>query len=1166
MESSLTCRHEAKFIQQIVEEVSLKLHFFNSSIDEKLVGMETRLKHVVSSLEIDSDDIRMIGIWGMGGSGKTTLARAIFDHISIWFEGKIFVENVREVSKGSLSGLKKLQKQVLRNVLNDQGIIVTSVYDGKHMMKKMMGSRKVLVVLDDVDDIGQLEALVGEATWFKPGSRIIITTRDKQVLKAHRVNIIHDACLLSYEEAICLFSRCAFGREILNHGYEELSRKVVHYAAGLPLTIKVLGTFLFGRTQGEWEDTIKRLKTIPLKETLEKLEISYNGLENDQKEIFLDIACILKGTSKNITIRILESCGFCAHIGLRVLEQKSLLTITKGNDVALYFDDDVERLLLHDHIEEMGMNIVRRVHPDEPNRHRNLWIKEEIEDILVNELGTESTRGIKLRNSNLHPAIIMKGLKKMKALRFLCVKPGIETWQVDEFNQHLPDALRSLSWYDYPFQSLPITFEANKLVNLEMIGSKITELWKGGERKVLDKIRFLDLSRSKLRTFDIRMTPHLEKLYLVECRDLLKLHMLGEYPNLKLIDLSGSVEVNKLHLGKTPHLEKLNLTRCYKLLELHLTDECPDLKFLDLSYSQVNNLNLWMTPHLEKLNLSGCARLQKVHAPMGCLQNLLHLNLSGCLRFKDFLVDKRCQATGTFILTARTTVYECPLHPENNLPMFQLKCVYDETISSWNGNIEKLFSSGLCACTNLESFFASICGLQHLRELNLESSSRKVPKDLSQLESLEKLSLRMDKIRHLPDDIYMLKRLKSLDLQYCWYLEQLPKDIGRLECLEELNISRCSYLQDIPISICNMKCLKRLHLWWCPVEKLPEELGCLEFLEKLDLSNCIFLQDIPKTICKMKCLKQLHLIRCREVKTLPEELGSLECLEVLSLEGCVSLRDIPNSICNMKCLTRLNISYCTRVRKLPEELGCLKGLEKLSLMGCTSLRDIPNSICKLKRLKCLNLSDCHPVQKFLEELGCLECLENLNLGQCASLQDIPNSICKMKSLKCLDLSDCHQLQKLPEELGCLECLEELDLTGCRSLLYIPNSICKIKSLKGLYLSGCIRVRKLPEELGCLECLEKLDLRQCASLKDIPSSISKMKSLTHLNLSHCIRVDKLPEELGSLECLKELRIEGTTIRCLPRSMYQMEDLCFDGSSRDLELSEWFLSDCVNGDYW
>ncbi|KAJ0751848.1 putative TIR domain, P-loop containing nucleoside triphosphate hydrolase [Helianthus annuus] len=321
--------HEARFIQQIVKEVSQKLHFFNTSIDGKLVGMETR---------------------GIGGGGKTTLARAVFDYISTGFEGKSFVENVREVSNGS--GLKELQRHVLSTVLNDQSIVVPSVSDGKNMMKKIMGNRKILLVLDDVDNIGQLEALAGEPTWFKTGSRIIITTRDEQVLKAHRVNFIHDVNLLSDGEAICLFSRYAFGREIPNQGYEELSRMVIHYAAGLPLTVKVLGSFLCDRIKSEWADAIGRLKTIPLKETLEKLELSFNGLENDQKEIFMDIACILKGKKKKEAIRILESRGFHAQIGLRVLVQKSLITLSK---VELYDEDDVEKLFMHDHLEEMAL-------------------------------------------------------------------------------------------------------------------------------------------------------------------------------------------------------------------------------------------------------------------------------------------------------------------------------------------------------------------------------------------------------------------------------------------------------------------------------------------------------------------------------------------------------------------------------------------------------------------------------------------------------------------------------------------------------------------------------------------------------------------------------------------------------------------------------------------
>ncbi|XP_076932954.1 TMV resistance protein N-like isoform X1 [Bidens hawaiensis] len=758
--------------------------------------METRVRSVVSSLETGSEDVHLIGIKGIGGGGKSTLARAVFDLTSVWFEGVSFVENVREVSKGSSTGLKELQKQVLIDVLADQNIDVTSVSDGKNKMKRMMPGRKALVVLDDVDDIEQLDALAGELTWFKPGSRIVITTRDQQVLVAHGVSIIHDVNLLSDEEALCLFSRYAFKKDIPNQGYEELSSKVVHYAAGLPLTIKVLGSHLCGRSDHVWKDAIERLKTIPEDRTLKRLEISYNGLEDDQKEIFLDVVCMMKYKKKEDAICILDSCGYYAEIGLGVLEQKSLITISNFGELDFY-----------DRIEEMGWNIIRCLHPNEPSRHSRLWIKEEIEDILVKELGTKATRSMYLRSSNLHPVIIMKGIRKMEELRLLDVRCYAK--EVDEVSKYLPDALQSLCWSCYPFRSLPEMFQANNLVYLEMHECNIIELWEGGERKVFNKLKYLDLSySSKLRTFDLSITPH---------------------------------------------LELLNLTRCEDLVELCMPVEFPNLKSLNLSRSKVINLNIGLTPNLERLYLEGCSHLKEIHAPVECLKKLVHLFSSECLNLVYYTVDKKHESASIDTVEINVSCVDVyPLHATNDLLGFRFTCIYDEPRSSWSGNLEKLFRFGPCACENPEYFLATICDLQHLRELTLE---KRIHGDIWRLESLEKLSLWWQKFQHLPDSICLLKNLKSLELYLCLALEQLPGNICRLECLEVLRIIGSESLRDIPSTICKMRCLKHLVLSNCKnIKKLPEELGSLECLKELWIKGTD-ISLLPQSIYQLKGLR-----------------------------------------------------------------------------------------------------------------------------------------------------------------------------------------------------------------------------------------------------------------------------------------------------------------------
>ncbi|XP_076893808.1 TMV resistance protein N-like [Bidens hawaiensis] len=959
--------HEAKVIKLIVEQISLKLRSTNVNLDDNLVGMEPRLQQLQKSLNLTSNEVRVIGIKGMGGAGKTTLARAAFDRISIHFEVKSFVENVREVSKASSFGLLSLQVKILSDLLNGQGNNISSVHEGTNMMKTKLRGRKVLVVLDDVDHKDQLEALAGDLSWFKPGSRIIITTRDEQVLIAHKVKWIHDVSLLSKKEAIGLFSRHAFGKDIPVPEYEKQALQAVHYAAGLPLTIKVLGSFLCGKDKPEWIDALARLKTIPLKGTLEKLELSFESLEDDYKEIFLDVACLLKGWEKNKAIRMLESCGLHARNGLRVLEQRSLITL----------DYDFVYLGMHDHIEEMGKNIVRRLHPCDPNKHSRMWIQEEIEDVLGNGLGTEETRCLKLK---LTPETVLKGLKNMKKLRCLIVdhrendEDCDELVKIDEVSQYFSNSLRYLNWHNYPHCCLPNNFRANNLVTLDMVGSEIEQLWLW--KKVLPKLKSIELSSSKLRTLDLGLAPNLVRLDLGNCYDLVELHVpVGCLRNLVYLDLSYCKRLKSVSFIKgLESLEVLNLN------VLHMK-EFPDI-IPSHSYSSLQRLSFCDND------------IENLPSSIGNLHRLVYMYLYGCTNLKS-LPGSICSLKHLRVLDLRSCGIE-ELHED----IGRLDCLEHIDLSYSKVNF---LPDSICMLKHLKTLLLSMCEVLD-----------KLPEDLDQLESLEELDLKFCRIRDIPSNVCNLKHLKELDISNCSQLEKLPENLGDLQSLEKLNL-KSTLIKEIPSSICKLKHLKEIDISHCSeLKKLPENLGDLECLEKLNLW-CTSIGEIPTSICKL-LLKELDLSQCSKLKKLPENLGDLQSLEKLNLKSTL-IKEIPSSICKLKHLKEIDIFHCSELKKLPENLGDLECLEKLNLW-CTSIGEIPTSICKLL-LKEPDLFQCSKLKKLPENLGDLKCLEKLNLNN-TSIGETPSSICMLKHVKEIDLSHCSQLKKLPENLGDLD--------------------------------------------------------------------------------------------------------------------------------------------------
>ncbi|XP_062074364.1 disease resistance protein RPV1-like [Humulus lupulus] len=852
-------RSEPQWMKIIVEDIIKRLRSMSSSSAslKELAGIQRRMNQVESMLcpNSSSDRVIVVGLWGMGGIGKTTLARAVFDKISHHFEGCCFLSNVREKWDNGRNKYD-LQNKLFWELLDEEtnNTKMMSSFD-----KNRLHSKKVLIVLDDANDPEQLEFLAGDGKWFELGSRIIVTTRDVQLLKNRVDHEIYKVEELSFDEAFQHFQKIASTRNIPIGEFTELSRRAVEYAGGIPLVLQVLmGSLFRDNNKGRWESVLDDLKDSPNEKIHNVLKISYDGLPKKEKDVFLDIACFFKGGERSNVERILK--GSDSFVGMRIdnLVDKSLIAIEKHMDW--------DSLWMHDSVQEMCWEIVNQQSINKPGKRSRLWKPEDVYHVFKNNKVSAEVEGIfldisKIKTFNLSPNVFLEAnnlrlLKIHSSNRInntkLCFPQGL---------QSLPDALRLLSWEGCPLKTFPLSFDPIKLVQLRMPKSQVEQLWDGIQH--LPNLKIMDLSDSKNLTCipDLSQAPNLQRIVLDNCINLLP--VTSHFQNLeKLIHLYMNYCVKQTSAPNLrPSIEILELNGCQNLKNI------PEIKGnmaeLDLRETSIEELpsSIGSLDQLQVIRLEDCQGLKSLPASISQWQYLTRLFLSGCSSLENLpdlpkTIDtlKLC---GTSIDQLPTSIESLPF-----LRSIYLKnCKRLQSLPTHIYKLKGLHSLDLSGCSKIDHFPDILEPMEKLVYLNLSGTAiKELPTSVKNLPNLEMLGLgRCENLQFLPLSELPL-RLNVLNAQGCTSLERLSP--SRIE-LTKLNV-RHSFLMTHIISFFN--CLKLDH----NTRNIILAYGQLRILQNASLK----LRDPDRCVCICYPGNEIpvwfnYIADCSEVVPLP---------------------------------------------------------------------------------------------------------------------------------------------------------------------------------------------------------------------------------------------------------------------------------------------------------
>ncbi|XP_035837596.1 putative disease resistance protein At3g14460 isoform X2 [Helianthus annuus] len=1117
----------------IVKDERSKRIYQTSMVDtSSIVGREKEKKELLVKLLGDEPcdkNFSIVPIVGMGGLGKTTLAKLLYDDEKV----KKHFEVMAWVCVSDQFDIFNISKVILQSV-NGENKEFADLNLLQVALRNQLKEKRFLIVLDDVwsESYEEWETLVSPFHECAPKNKIIMTTRKMQLLKKLGCDDLSYLQTLSDDDAMSLFAQHALGEN--NFDLHPILRPygegIVKKCDNLPLALRVLGRLL--RIKTKEEDEWKQLLNSDIwelgkgDEIIPALRLSYLDLSACLKQLFAYCSLFPKDYvfDKDDLIILWMAEGFLNQsssnksmesLGLEYFEELLSRSFFQyaPNDSSLFVMHDLHNDLAISVAGEFFLRLDDEIMKDtrkkdfEKYRHMSFVRKEyeayskfkpiksatSLRTFLAVSVEPEDRWG----EFYLSSKILVDLLPKLPLLRVLCLS--------GYFISEVPENIGSLKHLRYLNLSRTlITCLPENVCNLYNIQSLILYRCKS--------LFMLPINFSKLknlRHLDIRDTPLLSKIpfgvgKLKSLQTLSKIIIGGDnglaITELKdLINLRGTTLIKGLEKVEiASHASEANLSqKRLSGLELEWSDVFNDSRKKSLEKEVLDALK----PHSESLIKLGIVSYGGIEFPnwVGDTSylNLISVSLRGC---------KHCTS----------------LPPLGQLP--SLKELYTEDINEVKAMGSELIGTGR-AFTSLEVL------------------------ELRNMKRLEVWSTRIE--------VVSFPCLKKLVVRGCPNLVQVSP--GALPLLNSLEVSEC-----------DSGVLRKLVQVASSVKELRIE-------SMLGLSDVVWRGVIEY----VGGVESLTIIRCNEIRYLWESeakaskaLTKLRELEVSNCQNMVRLGEKEEDDCGRDLITTLRTVMIQDCESM-EHCRCPNNTEILIIGGCTSMTSASFPTTGEQKFKSLEIDSCDkPLEKEFGGDNTRVVINNTRIPklQYVLLGSLPNLTTTIElshfiHLTHLVIIECPNMESFPDhELPNLPSLTSLLIFGCASTDdSFPRGFWPPK-LQSLVIGGLKKPiiewgpQNFPTSLVRLGLLcgesEVDDVSRCSQLshllplslttlridgfkklKSVSVGLQHLTSLQHLFLSDCPRMKHLPDillpSLLSLNIEECPKLEG---RCSRRGSY------------------------------